>query len=172
MMYMGAGAIIYVFLSAIRPGDGNVPDVPSMRVDLTEMMPGEVDFHVWENRPVLIYRREDADIIALRTRDSRLLDASSFNSEQPDQFVNNFRSESPEWFVAIALGTGQGCTVELLAGSDEPFQGQVWHGGFKDSCGDDRYDFAGRVFDEQYATRNLTVPDYSIEGPTLILGRQ
>lgn len=171
MLYLGFAGVLYIFVSAIRTGDGEIPTVPSMRVDISQIEPGNVEFFKWENRPVLVYRRTDADIVSLRTRNNLLQDASSFDSQQPDKFVNNFRSESPDWFVAIALGTGQGCTVELIVADDNLFQERAWPGGFMDSCGQDRYDFSGRVYKDQYASRNLVVPPYSIDGETLVLGQ-
>ncbi|MFK7891575.1 MAG: hypothetical protein AB8B63_12245 [Granulosicoccus sp.] len=171
MVYLAFAGIVYVFVSALMSGDGKVPDVPSMRVDISQLQPGDIEFVNWQNRPIVIYRRTDGDIEQLGVLAQRLLDANSVSSEQPMGLNNDFRSRVPEWFVAIGLGTGQGCTVELLPASDELFQREAWPGGFIDSCGKDRYDFAGRVIDGQYATRNLTVPLYSIEENTLILGR-
>ena len=171
MMYLGFAGVMYVLLSAIFSGDGEVRTVPSLRVDLTTIEPGAAEFLTWEGRPVVVYRRTDADIVALRTEDARIRDPQSANSEQPEFATNTFRSRNAEVFVAIALGTGQGCTVEHLPASTEPFQGQAWAGGFMDSCGKDRFDLAGRVYDKQYANKNLKVPQYDIDGATLVLGR-
>lgn len=171
MMYLGFAGVAYVFVSAIMSGDGEVPSVPSLRVDISNIEPGEIDFMTWEGRPVLVYRRSDADIVSLRTGDSRLMDPDSARSEQPAFAKNALRSESVDYFVAIALGTGQGCTVAHVPASSESFQERPWSGGFMDSCGKDRYDLAGRVYSGQYATENLKVPQYAIDGMTLILGR-
>lgn len=171
MMYLAFAGIVYVFLSALFSGGNDVPVVPSLRVDISHLQPGDVEFVNWENRPIVIYRRTEADIEQLGAPGQRLLDAASVSSEQPQGLNNDFRSPLPEWFVAIGLGTGHGCTLELLPASEELFQRKAWTGGFVDSCGKDRYDFAGRVYDGQYATRNLTVPLYSVEENTLILGR-
>lgn len=171
MMYLGFAGVIYVFISAIMSGDGEVPSVPSLRVDIADIQPGEVDFLTWEGRPVLVYRRTDSDIVDLRTADSRIKDPDSARSDQPAFAQNPMRSEIPDYFVAIALGTGQGCTLIHMPASNEVFQGQTWNGGFIDSCGQDRYDFAGRVYEDQYASKNLKVPAYGIDGTTLILGR-
>ena len=160
-----------MFISAIRSGPGTVPDVPGLHVDLSQIGPGQLEIVNWQSRPVLIYRRTDADIVSLRTPDARLLDAASLNSDQPENFANDFRAQLPDWFVAIAVGTGKGCVVELLTESAETFQQQPWTGGFKESCGEDRYDLSGRVYQAQYATRNLAVPTYTIADNTLILGR-
>ena len=171
MLYLGFAGIAYVFLSAFLSGNREVPNVPSLRVDIADMEAGQANFLTWEGRPVLIYRRTDQDIVQLRTSDERIRDPNSAASEQPEFAQNAMRSQSADFFVAIALGTGQGCTVELLPASAEPFQGQPWGGGFLDSCGQDRYDLAGRVYANQYARENLRVPKHIIDGDTLILGR-
>ncbi len=171
MMYLGFAGVVYVFISALMSGDGEVPNVPSMRVDIAGIEPGQIEFLSWEGRPVLVYRRTDADIVALRSGDPRIRDPDSNSSVQPEFAKNWMRSQSPDYFVSIALGTGQGCTVEMVPASDELFQGKPWQGGFMDSCGKDRFDFAGRVFEKQYAGKNLQVPQYGIDGTTLVLGR-
>jgi ubiquinol-cytochrome c reductase iron-sulfur subunit len=171
MGYLAFAGVAYVFISAIMSGDGEVRSVPSLRVDISQLQPGQVQFLTWEGRPVLVYRRSNADIVQLRTVDERLADPDSGSSEQPEFAINDWRSQNPDYFVAIALGTGQGCTVEFMPPDNETFQGTAWQGGFRDSCGKDRYDLAGRVYDNQYAGENLNVPQYAIDGNTLVLGR-
>jgi len=171
MLYLGMAGIAFVVISAISSGTGEVPTVPSMKVDIASVQPGEVQFETWEGRPVVLYRRTDQDVVNLRTTDDRLLDAASEKSEQPESMQNDFRSESADWFVAIAFGTDMGCAIEHLPPSEETFQGNAWLGGFADTCRKARYDLAGRVYQSQYASRNLVVPQYSIAGDTLILGR-
>lgn len=171
MMYLALAGIAYVIISAITSGDGEVPEVPGLRVDISSLQPGKVDFLIWQGRPVLIYRRSDEDIVGLRSNDPRLEDPASARSEQPADFQNAWRSPEPGYFVAIALGTGQGCNVVHLPAQSDEFQGQPWAGGFMDNCGKDRFDLAGRVYQKQYASENLKVPQYTIEGSTLILGR-
>lgn len=171
MLYLGFAGIAYVFLSAFLSGNSDGPGVPSLKVDIADIEPGQANFLTWEGRPVLVYRRTDEDIVKLRTSDARIRDPDSASSEQPEFAQNAMRSQSADYFVAIALGTGQGCTVELVPASGELFQGQPWVGGFLDSCGQDRYDLAGRVYEDQYAGKNLRVPQYTIDGNTLVLGR-
>ena len=171
MIYVGFAGVLYVFFAAFRSGDGKIPSLPGMRVSIAHIQPGEADFFSWEGRPVVVYRRLQTDASMLRSDDKRLLDASSMNSEQPESSINAWRSETPEWFVALALGTDLGCSIALLPASNELFQGQVWSGGFVDSCRKARYDLAGRVYKSQYAERNLIVPRYGIVDDTLILGR-
>jgi len=132
---------------------------------------GEALFLNWEGRPVVIYRRQDNEFSQLRTIDNRLLDETSQNSDQPEDMLNAYRSVEPEWFVAIALGTDQGCSLTHLPANSSLFQQQPWHGGFIDACRKSRYDLSGRVYESQYATRNLVVPPYKLSGTTVILGQ-
>lgn len=171
MLYLALAGVAYVLIAAITSGDSEVPEVPGLRVDISELQPGEANFLTWEGRPVLVYRRSDADIVALRSNDPRLEDPESARSKQSAGAQNSLRSPMADYFVAIALGTGQGCTVTHIPAADEIFQGQPWQGGFMDACGKDRFDLAGRVYEKQYASENLQVPQYAIEGGTLILGR-
>ena len=171
MGYLAFVGIVYVFISALMSGDGEVPSVPSLRVDISQLQTGEAEFLTWEGRPVVIYKRSNADVVVLRSADERIRDPDSASSAQPGFAQNAWRSQEPELFVAIALGTGQGCTVEIVPPSSEVFQGQPWQGGFMDSCGKDRFDLAGRVFDGQYASENLQVPQYTLQDQTLVLGQ-
>ncbi len=171
MLYLGFAAIVYVFFAALRSGDGDVRSVPSLRVSIGEMLVGETRFLSWGGRPVLVYRRSDSDVVSLRSGDERLLDPESKKSEQPAFASNAYRSQNPDWFVSLALGTGQGCSIVWMPPDPTTFQGKPWNGGFRDSCGQDRYDVAGRVYESQYASRNLIVPQYSIDADTLVLGR-
>lgn len=170
-MYVAALAVVYVVISAIRTGSDDVPDVPTKKVDVSAMASGEVIFLTWEGRPVMIYKRQSADFGKLREPDNRLEDQNSQHSKQPVLAENAYRSLEPDWFVAIASGTDLGCSLELLPAESKPFQNRPWAGGFVDTCRKSRYDFAGRVFESQFATKNLAVPAYAVSGQTIILGR-
>jgi len=73
---------------------------------------------------------------------------------------NALRSNQPEWFIAIALGTGYGCPIEV--------KGDL----IVETCQGSRFDLAGRVFSGDYADKNLAVPRYSLsDDGFLLLGR-
>lgn len=171
LMYLAALSVVYVVISAIRTGNDEVPQVPTKKVDVSTMNPGEVNFLTWEGRPVLIYKRQGAELAKLREPDTRLKDPNSRNSDQPQSAENPYRSVEADWFVAIASGTDLGCSLEHVPAESELFQDKPWAGGFIDTCRKSRYDLAGRVFESQYATKNLAVPSYAISGQTIILGR-
>lgn len=172
-LMVGAGVLClaYVLVAQVFSGGGETPAMPSLRVSIADLQPGDSRVLSWEDRPVLLYRRQDEDFSHLRSPDERLLDAESQKSTQPDAYKGDFRSASPDWFVAIALGTDLGCPVSYLPAESTDFQGKPWTGGFVDSCRKARYDLAGRVYRSQYADRNLVVPRYVLEGDTLILGQ-
>jgi len=137
---------------------------------------------------VLIQRRTPEMITALQapeaTAGGRLRDPDSRNSEQPAPMKNALRSRQPEWFVAIALGTDQGCPISDARDST-PENASETAGveqtadpvapGFIDECRGSLYDGAGRVLVGQYADRNLAVPSYVLEATgtqlTVVLGR-
>jgi len=170
MAYIGVLAILYVLFSSFRNSSQDTQSIPTLKIDVSRLQAGETMFLSWEGRPVVIYRRQDSEFSALRTIDKRLLDANSQRSDQPENALNAYRSVVPEWFVAIALGTDQGCSLTHLAAEDSLFQEELWRGGFVDACRKSRYDLAGRVYESQYATRNLVVPPYKVSGEAIILG--
>ena len=172
MVYVGVLAILYVFFSSFRNSAQDRPSIPSKIIDVSQMQAGEALFLSWEGRPVVIYRRQDSEFSALRGTDERLLDAQSQRSDQPDDALNAYRSVKPDWFVAIALGTDQGCSITHEPADTSIFQQQPWQGGFIDACRKSRYDLAGRVYESQYATRNLVVPPYRVTAEkNIILGQ-
>jgi len=164
-------AIIYVGVAGFTVSNKPGSSVSALRVPLEGIEPGSMKTLVWGSRPVLIYHRSSEDIARLGLNDDRLRDPASKKSEQPPFADNEFRSRNPQWFIAIALGTDLGCSLDYVPATDSYFQRELWMGGFVDSCRKARYDLAGRVYSDQFATENLAVPDYSIDENTLVLGQ-
>lgn len=164
-------AMIYVGVAGFTVSNKPGSSVSALRVPLERLEAGSMKTLVWGSRPVLIYHRSSEDIARLGLNDDRLRDPASKKSEQPPFADNDFRSRNSQWFVAIALGTDLGCSLDYVPATDTYFQRELWMGGFVDSCRKARYDLAGRVYSDQFATENLAVPDYSIDGDTLVLGQ-
>jgi len=166
--------VVYVVLSVVLSKDEGARVLPSQLVDLSSHEPGTARVILWDGRPVLIYRRVLAEQQALRVmsgvQKGLLADPDSVRSTQPDWADNSYRSRVPEWFVSIGVGMDFSCPVRLLKASDELFQGTSWPGGFVDECRGSRYDLAGRVFKNQFATKNLAIPEYTLKGSALLLG--
>jgi len=118
-----------------------------------------------------VLRRSEEQLASLDVLLDELQDPDSRRSKQPEFAMTNIRSREPEWFVAIAAGTDLNCSIDWLVASDELFRGKPWPGGFVDSCRGSRYDAAGRVYSRQQASRNLSVPPYTLPEPgVLVLG--
>jgi len=110
-----------------------------------------------------------------RVMPTQVVDVSSVEpgqakTVQPNWAKNALRSRREEWFVSIGVGTDFSCPIVLLEPTAELFQGEVWSGGFADDCRGSRYDLAGRVYANQYADKNLIVPDYAIKEMKIVLG--
>ena len=172
--------VVYVGLASFGTEDDAGAEGTTLKVTLTDLEPGMMKSLVWESRPVLVYRRtaEETAVFDVAAavddrggHDARLQDPASKKSKQPEWARSAYRSREPEWFVAIALGTDLGCSLNFMPASETNFHGARWTGGFVDTCRKARYDLSGRVFKDQYATRNLVIPVYSIDGNELVLGR-
>ena len=166
-------SVVFVFLSAFLSGDREAETTPALRVNVADVRVGETIVEMWEGKPVLIQRRAPETIAALEAGPApapELRDPDGVKSEQPDSAGNPLRSATPEWFVALGLGTDYGCPVRALpADPGEDFAGSPWAGGFVDECRGSRYDGAGRVFAGQYADRNLVVPEHALRGDTMVI---
>lgn len=171
LVAVGLLAMLWVLLAQVFSGGGQTTAMPGLRVDISDLAPGQSRIVNWQDRPVILYYRRDEEIAQLSQFDERLLDPVSRRSTQPDGLQNDWRSLTPTLFVAIALGTDLGCSIDLLPAGAADFQGRPWDGGFRDGCRGARYDLAGRVYRSQYADRNLVVPSYHFDGQTLVLGQ-
>ena len=173
MIAFAFAVVVFVFFSAFLSDDGEEGTLPGYRVAVGDMTPGETRMLNWDGRAVLVHRRTAGEIARLEANAARgaLRDPESAESVQPEGMRGVFRSGSPEWFVAIGLGTDSGCPMSYLPPEGAPFAGAPWPGGFVDGCRGSRYDLAGRVYARQYADRNLVVPPHAVfEDGTLLLG--
>ena len=146
----GAAAVIFVLLDFSfdwRPQ--RVHD--SYRFELPEIEPDTPVILRQDNLSIVVVRRSAQMVDALRERRDGLQDPASDRSRQPDYAANAVRSRDPEYFVAYALGTDFGCSLEIEAD------------GLREICSDARYDFAGRARVGARDFRNLTIPDYNFD---------
>ncbi len=165
MLLLALLVSLWVMLRAMSDGgDSAAKRTVASAFAVGDIEPGELRFFDWSGRPVVVIRRLPEWQTGLReARESLLLDPQSARSRQPDDAKNIWRSTSPEWFVAIALGTDLGCTLNYLPASHVLYQRERWPGGFADSCRGSRYDLAGRVFKGPFASGNLVVPDWQLD---------
>lgn len=109
------------------------------RIALGDLAPGQTRTVGYDGRAVIILHRSPETIEALAARDAA--------------------GEIPAWLAAYSRGTGQGCPVVWEPGAGE----------FRETCGDLRYDAAGRPLTEGHTP--LEQPPHRIEDGVLILGR-
>lgn len=130
--------IVYVFIQYSFKGKG---DTESIRIDLSDLPPGEVKIVRLNGRPILILHRTEAMLASLGT----------------GQHANPY-------LVIYQQSPDLSCPVEIVLPNES---GQ---GGFRAVCSDTRYDFAGRLLPNQNARFHLRQPKYSLNGDMLLLG--
>lgn len=111
------------------------------RYTLADLGPGQARTLDWDGRPVIVLHRGAATVAALRR------DAAA--------------GARPAWFVALARGTARGCPV-------------VWERArrrFRETCGDARYDAAGRPLGASAPGPLRVPPHHWPDARTLVLGR-
>lgn len=157
--------LIYWCFSGL--GSDQKTKVERYHLDVSELSPGESKAFSLGNQPLIVVHRSQSQIDSLR--DELLNDAGSWQSNDPNGLDTRHRGAVQEWIVVEALGTQLNCPVEVRAAGGS-FQGRPWPGGFADKCRDQRYDWAGRVYAEQGAKRNLKVMHYTLmSGPSLAI---
>ena len=158
--------LLGLFLSARERPNPPKPIDPT-RIDLADIVPGQMVISDWGTRKIVILHRSVETIEALSHGNDALLDPDSDNATQPAAAKNAYRSLQPAYFIAIAYGTDMGCPLRHAPAS-EPAPVSPWYGGFQDQCRGSWYDPAGRVYREQAAVRNLVVPPYRYLSPGVV----
>lgn len=111
------------------------------------------DQPIWlrqDNLSILLIRRSSGLINQLREAKTHLQDINSDSSRQPSFAKNALRSRHKDYFVSYAIGTDLACALEVQANLL-----------LKETCGNARYDFAGRALGNEIQFQNLTIPDYT-----------
>lgn len=158
LLLVGLGLAAIPFIASLRHAD-NAPGKETnpwyVEVDLTRLIPGQVQSVSWPGGEVWIYARTPQEIQALQAAETHALrDPDSRMSQQPPAASNVYRSLKPEYFVFLPRETRRGCQVQQieLAGMT----------GFAEACYGARFDNAGRIFKDsgQAEQHNLTVPPH------------
>lgn len=156
------------FLSSLPGPEVNHSD--SLYFDLSEVRAGQSARLQWGQKRIIVLRRERVPEETRKALEAELADPDSKHSSQPGFAENPYRSRDPHYFVALDYGTDLNCQLDYVGQSGHGPEGMLWQGGLHDRCRGSWYDDAGRVYKGQKALRNLTVPNYRIEGKELILG--
>lgn len=164
---VGTAAVAVPFVKSMLPSADAEAAAAPVRVDISQIKPGEQKTILWRGKPVWVIRRTEETLKNLPTLDNRLRDPESKVGQQPKYAQNEYRSIKPEILVLIGVCTHLGC-----APTYRPEIGSVdkeWKGGFYCSCHGSRFDLAGRVFKGVPAPINLEVPQYAFINDNEIL---
>lgn len=166
---VGVAAVAVPFVSSMLPSATVEAAAAPVKVDISNLKPGEQKTVAWRGKPVWIIRRTPEAIASLEKVSSQLRDPNSDVAQQPDYARNAFRSRRQDILVLLGICTHLGC-----APTYRPDQGGIdasWQGGFYCSCHGSKFDMAGRVFKGVPAPINMEVPRYAyIDDNNLIIG--
>ncbi len=167
---VGLAAACFPFAASMFPSMKKVTTKETVKVDLSDMKPGDQKTIQWQDKPVWIVRRTQKDLANLKKLNNLLQDPLSKVNQQPKYADNLFRSIKPEWLVVVGLCTHLGCVPTY-----RPEPGTVskkWEGGFFCTCHGSKFDLSGRVYKGMPAPTNLVVPPYKfINDATILIGR-
>ena len=138
-----------------------------VRVDLSQLEPGQQVTVEWRGKPVWIIRRTKEMIKHLDDNTAFLRDPTSRVEQQPIYAQNQYRSIKPEYLVLIGICTHLGCSPKYKPNEEE--LGPAWPGGFYCPCHGSTFDLAGRVFKSVPAPINLQVPPYHFMSEQVIM---
>ncbi len=173
MIWLGIAMAAWVLLTPFGDSPRQKKLTGAAVFDVSDLQAGEVRFMEWQGKPLIVaYRTTELETILANVADSKYRDPYSESSWQPEFAKNALRSSTPNWFVAIGLGTGLGCALTYQPPSDREFNGGEWPGGFVDACDASRYDLSGRVFAGQSAAKNIAIPHWQLQQQKIVLKAQ
>lgn len=165
----GAAVAAIPFISYMLPSAETEAAAAPIKVDVSQMQPGEQKTVMWRGKPVWIVRRTQEELDVLAKDTGLLRDPDSEVAQQPDYARNEYRSIKPEFLVLVGVCTHLGCIPTYRP---EPQSVSAdWPGGFFCTCHGSKFDLAGRVFKGVPAPINLEVPPYVfIDNNTILVG--
>ena len=138
------------FVSSLAPSRKALTHGGPIRVDISQLAPGEQLTVIWRGKPVWILRRTPEMLHQLNTHVSALRDPASRVPQQPLYAQNQYRSIKPEYLVVIGICTHLGCIPHYTSPKHA----------FLCPCHGSVFDLAGRVYKDVPAPINLEVPPY------------
>jgi ubiquinol-cytochrome c reductase iron-sulfur subunit len=151
MMYASAARLTVVKVIGSLSASADVLALSSVEVDTSAVEPGNCLTVKWRGKPVFIKRRTPAEIAACEADDK---------VELRDPQTDAERYKDPEWIVVMGICTHLGCV---------PIHGAGDFGGWFCPCHGSHYDASGRIR-KGPAPLNLEIPEYTINGNTVVLG--
>lgn len=170
MALIGAVFVAIPFLKYFNPSRRAQAVGAPVKVNIADLKPGEMKIVLWRGKPVWLMRRDQQQIATLDLTNAYVADPDSRACIQPDYITTNYRSIRPDMLVLIGVCTHLGCSPQFKA-VDDTSLGQNWEGGFFCPCHGSRFDIAGRVFKNQPAPTNLSIPPYYfVDADTVVVG--
>ncbi|WP_187429149.1 Ubiquinol-cytochrome c reductase iron-sulfur subunit [Roseobacter fucihabitans] len=159
------GAAVWPLVNQMNPS-ADVRALSSIRVDISEVLPGTQLTVKWLGKPVFIRRRTEEEISA--AREVELSDLPDQNAENANIAAdadasdeNRALDDTGEWLVMMGVCTHLGCVPLGDAGD---------FGGWFCPCHGSHYDTSGRIR-RGPAPRNLPVPTAEfVDESTIKLG--
>ena len=167
---VGAVAAAIPFVLTLLPSERTKAMGAPVKVDISDILPGELKRVSWQGKVVLILRRSDETLQTLPGLDEKVSDPGSEEPQQPEYARNQYRSRKPEYLIVQGWCTHLGC-IPTYAKKGEIAEIKDWQGGFFCPCHGSRFDLAGRVFKGVPAPLNLIVPPHQyLNDSTVLIG--
>ncbi|KAJ1966678.1 ubiquinol--cytochrome-c reductase catalytic subunit rip1 [Dispira parvispora] len=141
---------VHEFLSNLS-ASADVLAMAKVEVDLNAIPEGKNVVIKWRGKPVFIRHRTPDEI-----EEASRVDIQALRDPQSDAD----RVQQPEWLVMMGICTHLGC---VPVGESGDF------GGWYCPCHGSHYDISGRIR-KGPAPLNLEIPQYNIDGSTLVIG--
>ena len=167
----GVVAALIPFLEYMNPSARAQAIGAPVNVDISKLEPRQQITAIWHGRPVWILKRTPEMLADMQSPEHlrRLRDPDSqVSSQQPEYARNPYRAVRPEHLVVIGTCTHFSCIPRIRPEKAPGDLGVDWIGGYFCPCHGSRFDFAGRVFRNVPAPKNLIVPRYRYVTDTLI----
>ncbi|SMN10678.1 Ubiquinol-cytochrome C reductase iron-sulfur subunit [uncultured Candidatus Thioglobus sp.] len=169
---VGAGFVVWPFLSTWSPSAKAKAAGAPIDVDISKLELGQLVRVLWRKKPVWIFKRDKQTISNLSTLNDELADSDgtgNSKSQQPEYIVGDYRSIEAGIAVIVGVCTHLGCSPTYrpeLGAAD--LGGESWKGGFYCPCHGSKFDLAGRVYAGVPAPTNLVIPPYKFVTDSLI----
>lgn len=142
----GAAAACWPFISSMNPSMDTL-EKSTTEVDLSGIVPGQMETVSWGGKPVFVVHRTDTQISAMENSDGG-----------KDPQSDAARVKQPQWLVVVGVCTHMGC----IPGRNQD--------GWLCPCHGSVYDNSGRILHGP-APKNLAVPPYKfVSADKIVIG--
>jgi ubiquinol-cytochrome c reductase iron-sulfur subunit len=144
---VGAGALVWPFISQMNPDASTIAAGAPIDVDLSAIAEGAIVTVKWRGKPIFVRHRTKKEIDEAKNVQVANL---------PDPQTDEQRTKKPEWLVVIGVCTHLGCI---------PLGHEGAYDGWFCPCHGSVYDTSGRIR-QGPAPKNLEVPNYAFTSDT------